>query len=126
VTVGHLEIENVSSSIRKKLPAYPLPILRLARLAVGQDAQGKGVGERLMRTAFSVAIELREKLGCVGIVVDAKPGAENYYLSYGLVELEVVEGAREERPAPKAMFLHLSAILHAIRPTQKAERRQRG
>jgi hypothetical protein len=40
-----------------------------------------------MRTVFSVAIELREKLGCVGIVVDAKPGAENYYLRYGFVEL---------------------------------------
>jgi len=125
VTVGHLEIENVPSSLRKKLPAYPLPILRLARLAVGQNAQGKGVGECLMRTVFSVAIELREKLGCVGIVVDAKPGAENYYLRCGFVELEVVEGTLEERPAPKPMFLSLSAIMEAIRPAQKAERRHR-
>ena len=60
-----------------------------------------------MRTVFSVAIELREKLGCVGVVVDAKPGAENYYSHQGFVELEVVEGALEERPAPKAVFLPL-------------------
>jgi GNAT superfamily N-acetyltransferase len=114
VTVGHMEIENLPSSLRKKLPDYPLPILRLARLAVDRNAQGKGVGEQLMRTVFSVAIELREKLGCVGVVVDAKRGAENYYSRYGFVELEVIEGALEERPAPKPMFLPLSAVVQAF------------
>jgi len=114
VAVGHVEIENIPSSLRKKLPDYPLPILRLARLAVDRNAQGKGIGERLMRTVFSVAIELREKLGCVGVVVDAKPGAENYYSRYGFVELEVIEGALEERPSPKPMFLPLSAVVHAL------------
>jgi hypothetical protein len=49
------------------------------------------------------------------VVVDAKPGAENYYPRYGFVELEVVEGAVEERPTPKSMFLPLSAILQAVR-----------
>ena len=104
--------------LRKKLPDYPLPILRLARLAVEQNAQGKGVGEHLMRTVFSVAIELREKLGCVGVVVDAKPGAENYYSRYGFVELEVVEGVLEERPTPKPMFLSLSVVETALRSTR--------
>jgi len=113
VAVGHVEIENLPSTLRKKLPDYPLPILRLARLAVDRTAQAKGIGERLMRTVFSVAIELREKLGCVGVVVDAKPGAETYYSRLGFVELEVVEGALEERPAPKPMFLPVSAIVQA-------------
>ena len=114
VTVGHVEIENLPSGLRKKLPDYPLPNLRLARLAVDRNAQGKGVGQHLTRTAFSVAIELREKLGCVGVVVDAKPGAENYYSRYGFVELEVIEGALEERPTPKPMFVPLSAIVRAL------------
>jgi len=77
VTVGHVEIESLAPTLRKKLPDYPLPILRLARLAVDRTAQAKGVGNRLMRTVFSVAVELREKLGCVGVVVDAKPGADD-------------------------------------------------
>lgn len=119
VTVGHVEIENIPSSVRKKLPEYPLPILRLARLAVDRNAQGKGVGEHLMRTVFSVAIELREKLGCVGVVVDAKPGAGNYYSRYGFVDLEVIEGALEDRPTPKPMFLPLSAIMQAIRTARR-------
>lgn len=125
VTVGHLEIEDIPSRLRKKLPEYPLPILRLARLAIDRNAQGSGVGERLMRTVFSVAIELREKLGCVGVVVDAKPGAENYYARYGFVELEVVEGALEDRPAPQPMFLPVSAVVQAagISPREKRDRR---
>jgi GNAT superfamily N-acetyltransferase len=118
VTVGHVEIENIPSNLRKKLPEYPLPILRLARLAVDQNAQGKGVADHLMRTVFAIAIELREKLGCVGVVVDAKPGAENYYTRYGFVELEVIEGALEERPTPKPMFLPLSAVETALRTTR--------
>jgi predicted N-acetyltransferase YhbS len=118
VTVGHVEIADLPSSLRKKLPDHPLPILRLARLAVEQNAQGKGVGEHLMRTVFSVAIELREKLGCVGVVVDAKPGAKNYYSRYGFIELEVVEGVLEERPMPKPMFLPLSAAVQALRIAQ--------
>jgi predicted N-acetyltransferase YhbS len=114
VAVGHVEIENLPPSLRKKLPDYPLPILRLARLAVDRTAQAKGVGDRLMRTVFSVGVELREKLGCVGVVVDAKPGAEGYYARLGFVELEVIEGALEERPAPKPMFLPLSAVVQAL------------
>ena len=118
VTVGHVEIETLPPGLRKKLPDYPLPVLRLARLAVDRNAQGKGVGEHLMRTVFSVAIELREKLGCVGVVVDAKQGAENYYSRYGFVELEVIEGAVEERPSPKPMFLPLSAVIQAAHIAQ--------
>ena len=118
VTVGHVEIETLPPGLRKKLPDYPLPVLRLARLAVDRNAQGKGVGEHLMRTVFSVAIELREKLGCAGVVVDAKPGAENYYSRYGFVELEVIEGAVEDRPSPKPMFLPLSAVIQAIHIAQ--------
>ena len=123
MTVGHIEIDKLPAALRKKLPDYPLPILRLARLAVATNAQGKGIGEHLMRAAFSVAIELREKLGCVGVVVDAKPGAERYYHRFGFVELVVLEGALEERPTPKPMFLLLSAIMQAI---EIASRRKPG
>lgn len=47
-------------------------------------------------------------------MVDAKPGAENYYSRYGFVELEAIEGALEERPAPKPMCLPLRAIVQAL------------
>jgi len=118
VTVGHVEIDNLQPSLRKKFPDYPLPILRLARLAVDRKAQKRDVGERLMRTVFSVAIEVREKLGCVGVVVDAKPGAESYYSRYGFIQLEAIEGMLEERPTPKPMFMPVSSIVTAFRTTR--------
>ena len=118
VTVGQIEIERLPLNLRRRLPDYPLPILRLARLAARRDAQGKGVGEHLMRAVFTIARELREKLGCVGVVVDAKPAAESYYSRYGFVALEVVEGTLEERPTPKPMFLPVSAIIQAVRPAR--------
>ena len=39
VAPGHVEIEGLPAAERNKLPRYPLPVLRLARLAV--DAHGR-------------------------------------------------------------------------------------
>jgi predicted N-acetyltransferase YhbS len=121
LSVGHIEVEDLPPNVRKKLPDYPLPILRLARLAVSLNPRGKGVGEHLTRTVLSVAMEMRDKVGCVGVVVDAKPGAESYYARYGFVELEVIEGALEQRPIPKPMFLPCSVIAQAAKagPTRR-------
>ena len=49
-TVAASAIERVnvpSARLRKRLPAYPLPVLRLARFAVDQRAQGAGIGRAL-------------------------------------------------------------------------------
>lgn len=114
LTVGHVEIERLPSNLRKKLPDYPLPVLRLARLAVDRNAQRKGIAEHLMRAVFSIATDLSKTLGCVGVMVDAKPGAQSYYARYGFVELEVLEGSLSERPTPKPMFLPLSTVVQAL------------
>jgi hypothetical protein len=68
-----------------------------------------------MRTVFAIAIYLREKVGCAGVVVDAKPGAESYYWRYGFVELVAIEGTLEKRPAPKPLFVPMSAVVQALR-----------
>ena len=38
-------------------------------------------------------------------------------MRYGFVELEVIEGALEERPTPKPMFLPLSVVETALKIT---------
>lgn len=124
VTVGHIEIGNLPASLKKKLPDYPLPILRLARLAVDKAAQGKSVGEHLLRAIFSIALKVRESLGCVGVVVDAKPGAGSYYARFGFVELDVVEGSIAARPAPTPMFLPISAIVQSLEIPETSGRRK--
>lgn len=115
ISVGSIELERLPPDVRKKLPRYPVPVLRVARLAVAEDAQQQGVGKRLMRAAFTMAVEIREKFGCIGIVVDAKPDAKGFYSSLGFDALEVVEGEMGEKPTPKPMFLPIREVEAAIR-----------
>ena len=49
VAGGSLEREHVpDAALRRRLPGYPLPVLRLARLGVDRRAQGLGIGTALV------------------------------------------------------------------------------
>src|SRR5581483_919025 len=82
VAPGHIEVEDFPAAVRKKLPRYPLPILRLARLAVDRSAQSLGLGKQLLRFAFQLAKAMADEFGCAGVVVDAKPDAVAFYEKY--------------------------------------------
>ena len=110
VAASELTSERLSAAVRKQLPAYPIPILRLARLAVDQRAQGQGIGQALLRTVFTLAHKMAVDMGCVGVVVDAKPDAAGFYRKLGFVELEAMAGLLGDRPQPQPMFLELGAI----------------
>lgn len=114
VAPGHVEIEKLPASARKKLPRYPLPVLRLARLAVDQEARGQGLGRQLLRFTFQLALRMADDYGCVGVVVDAKPDAVDFYRQYGFISIDVVEGQSDARPAPIPMFLAIRAIRAAF------------
>ncbi len=114
VAAGQIESENLPSALRRKLPGYPLPVLRLARLAADSTAQNRGVGKALLRHVFLLALKMSEEYGCVGIVVDAKPGAVDFYLRFGFSPLEVTEGRIESRPEPQPMFLPLDLVATAL------------
>jgi GNAT superfamily N-acetyltransferase len=95
---------------RRTLPSYPLPVLRLARLAVDERAQGQGLGSELLRFVFVLAHRLAADFGCIGVVVDAKPDAVAFYERLGFLHLEVAAGQLGDRPEPLPMFLELGAI----------------
>lgn len=115
VAPAHLEIEALPAARRKKLPRYPLPILRLARLAVDESSRGQGLGKELLRFVLGLALQMSRNLGCAGVVVDAKPGAITFYQQFGFAPLEVVEGISPVRPQPTAMFLPIGEIATASR-----------
>src|SRR5438128_8629870 len=91
VAPGHIDIDNLPAKLRKKLPRYPLPILRLGRLAVDAAVQGQGLGKELLRFVLRLALRMAGDFGCVGVVVDAKPGAVQFYEVLGFIVLDVVE-----------------------------------
>jgi len=77
-TVAASSIERAhvpSGRLRRQLPAYPLPVLRLARLGVDTRAQGLGIGRALLKHVLGLAVRQSEQLGCIGVVTDAKPDA---------------------------------------------------
>jgi predicted N-acetyltransferase YhbS len=94
----------------RKMPPYPVPVLRLARLAVDQTARALGVGRALLRFVIELAERMAAEVGCVGIVVDAKSGAEGFYRRHGFVPLELLEGSAPQRPEPMPMFLALGSV----------------
>lgn len=117
-TVAPSSIERATvpkARLRKRLPSYPLPVLRLARLGVDTRAQGLGIGKALLRHVLGLAIEQRDRLGCVGVVTDAKPDAIEFYEGLGF---EALAGVREGLllSEPRPMFLGIEMIAVALAP----------
>lgn len=110
LSAAAMEISGLPAAKRLRLPSYPLPVLRLARLAVDRRAQGRGVGLTLLKTVFVMARRMAADYGCVGVVVDAKPQAVAFYERYGFSRLDTVQGRLGDRPEPIPMFLELGAI----------------
>lgn len=110
VAASHLEAEAVPARLRRRLPIYPLPVLRLARLAVDERFQGSGIGPTLLRAVLVIAHRMASDVGCIGVVVDAKPPAVPFYERYGFVSLHVRQGELGDRPAPVVMFLPLKDV----------------
>lgn len=114
VAGSSIERSNVPSArLRKRLPGYPLPVLRLARLGVDTRAQGLGIGKALLRHVLRLAIEQRDDSGCVGVLTDAKPEAVSFYESLGFVRVEGIrEGLLSGEPQP--MFLAIDTVASLV------------
>lgn len=118
-TVAASSIERASvpnQRQRKRLPAYPLPVLRLARLGVDTRAQGQGIGKALLRHVLTLAVEQRDRIGCVGVVTDAKLDTKRAFSFCQALGFVPVEGAREGllHGEPLPMFLAIDTIASAL------------
>ena len=78
--------EDSPDNYRAKLPRYPIPALRIARLAVGKNLQGKGIGKWLLTQAFIKIIHVAEITGLYFIIVDAKETSKSFYEHYGFIK----------------------------------------
>ena len=83
LTLAELENRHLPESWRKKLPQR-IPGVRLGRLAVDSQFQGKKLGELLLVDALTRAQRIYAEAGGIGLFVDAKDEqAAAYYRNVG-------------------------------------------
>lgn len=103
---AQIEADTLPDAARSKLPRYPVPAFRIAKLAVDSRFQGQGVGAWLLKSAFEKAISVSTSVGLYAILVDAIDGkAKSFYQKYGFI-------AFTERPL--TLFLPLATVIQAL------------
>ena len=73
----------------KGLPAMPVPIVLLGRLAVAEDWRGHGIARLLLAAAREIAAGSMRGAGGVGLAVD--PAGEDlvgFYAKYGFIRVD--------------------------------------
>ena len=83
LTLAELENRHLPEAWRKKLPRR-IPGVRLGRLAVDRQCQGKGLGELLLIDALTRAQRIYTEAGGIGLFVDAiDEQAAGFYRRFG-------------------------------------------
>lgn len=83
LTLAELENRHLPEAWRKRLPRR-IPGVRLGRLAVDKQYQGKGLGELLLVDALTRARRIYTEAGGIGLFVDALDAqAAGYYQRFG-------------------------------------------
>lgn len=83
LATAQVAYKEIPEDYKVKLPKYPIPALRIARLAVSKGLQGKGIGKWLLAQAFTKIIQVADVTGLYFIIVDAKETSKSFYEHYG-------------------------------------------
>ncbi|MGH8160391.1 MAG: GNAT family N-acetyltransferase [Rhodanobacter sp.] len=84
LAAAQMSLTDLSAADQRRLPRYPIPVARLARLAVAIQEQGRGLGEALLQDVVKRCLVLRSELGIHALLVDAlHERAAAFYRLYG-------------------------------------------
>ena len=86
LTMGSVLRAEAPARLVRGLPAYPVGMVLLARLAVDRGEQGRGVGSRLLSDALRKAVAAGEAAAARLVVVDAiHDRAVAFYQRHGFI-----------------------------------------
>lgn len=106
VSMGQVEFESMPQQYRRGLPRYPLPAMRVGKLAVDSSMQGRGLGKELLMDCFRKAFSLSQDIGIFAVTVDAiNEQAKAFYLKYGFIQLQ---------DHPFSLFIPITTISSSI------------
>jgi GNAT superfamily N-acetyltransferase len=72
LTVGHAAHQDAPARVAQGLARHPIPLMILARLAVDQREQGRGLGAALLKDALRRAAQAADIAGIRALFVHAK------------------------------------------------------
>jgi GNAT superfamily N-acetyltransferase len=103
LVVGQVDYDDAPERLTKGLARYPVPIMLLARLAIANPWQGKGLGAGLLKDAMLRTLQAAEIAGIRAFAVHAKDDeARAFYEHFDFV------------PSPSDPY-HLFRLLKDIR-----------
>jgi ribosomal protein S18 acetylase RimI-like enzyme len=83
-SMGSIDFLSLPAEFQMRLPKYPIPIARIARLAVDAKKQRQGWGEFLLVDALHRIRDAASLVAAFGVVVDAKDEkAKAFYMQFG-------------------------------------------
>ena len=81
---GSVEPNAASARVRKGLARHPIPVMVLARLAVDEREQRRGLGKALLKDAILRTLQAAEIAGLRALIVHAKDAAaREFYVRFG-------------------------------------------
>lgn len=80
-------LADLPEATQKKLPRYPeVPAVLLGRMGVDVNYTGHGLGGVLLFDALERAYIKSRDIAAFAVIVDAKHGAEHFYVKYGFLQ----------------------------------------
>jgi ribosomal protein S18 acetylase RimI-like enzyme len=103
VCMAQIEFLSMPSAQQKGIPReYPIPAMRITRLAVDKTFQGQKLGEELLMEALNRALRLSSEVAICAVVVDAiDDRAKQFYLKYDFIVYE---------DRPQSLFLTMKQL----------------
>jgi GNAT superfamily N-acetyltransferase len=87
LAIGQVQPEDATERLLKGQPTErPAPVLVLARLAVDQEHQGRGIGRSLLQDALLRCDVVAESVGVRAVAAHALPDAAGFYDYFGFEE----------------------------------------
>lgn len=108
LSMADVEAPALPKKLARGLPAYPIPVALIGRLATDARVRGQGHGARLLRDALTRVVLVSQQIACFGAVVDAKDAhAVGFYGRYGFLAL----GADAY---PRRMFISMKTVIKSM------------
>lgn len=105
VSMAQILFSELPDDLKKGLPKYPIPAMRIGKLAIDVQYQKQGIGSLLLHDALHRAIRISSEIAIYCVLVDAlNDKAKTFYLKFGFIPFPSI---------PLTLVLPLRTIVQA-------------